>query len=941
MRKYTLPAIMVIVVFAFLFGGAIIGLYTDWLWFSDLGYGVVFMKPLLAEIGLGLAMGLLFFAIIYGNLWHARRIAPPPSPMGLEQQLIERLGSLARRGIGLVIFLGSVVVSFMVGLAAATHWQDYLLYSNATPFGALDPVFGKDIGFYVFKLPFIEYLYDWLFFTLVVATIASAAIHYAGEAIEVFGNRLQFAPRVKAHLGVLVAAMFFLKAFGYRLAMYDLLSAPGKLFDGPGYTDIHARMPAYWVLIVVAVIAGLLVLINIYRRGITLAATGLVGLVAVSILVGAVYPAAVEQFNVLPNEKDKQGIFISRAIAATQDAFGLSAIIAKPFAADSTLTPEQITANMPTIQNIRLWDKDHLQQAYNQIQTINQFYHFADVDVDRYRLTDPATGREQYRQVWLAAREMDQSRIPQGSQTWVNLHLQFTHGFGVAMSPVNVTDADGAPVFFIKDIPPVSTKGPVIDQPRTYFGELTTDYVFAKTNSAEIDYLGAQGQNATTVYSGSGGVPVGGLGRKFLWAIRFQDVNVLLNENLKAESRVLFNRDIDNRLKTALSFLQFDNDPYLVIADGKLYWMRDGYTTTDMYPYSAHQAFLGRSVNYVRNSVKVVVDAYTGRIDAYIIQKPTADPIIQTYAKIFPGVFKPISAMPASLRDHTRYPEDMFSLQAALYARWHYPKTDPNGFYNNSDLWQIPLKAQLTSGQSTNAGDMMDPYYMIMRLPGGEREEFILMTPYIRAGRQNMVAWVCAKCDQPDYGRLVLFQFSDQRNVYGPSQIVARANQVPTISQQLTLWNQPGSGSTVSSGNLLVIPIESSLLYVMPVYLSSESNQIPQIRQVIVALGDNIAMRPTLEQALSDVVGAPVSAGATLGAVPGTPAGVAPRKPAVPAAKPITPAAPSSDVNRLANQASDQYDKAVQAQRNGDWAEYGKQVKALKATLDQLKAAKK
>jgi len=941
MRKYTWPVVIAIVVILLLFGGAIVGLYTDWLWFSDLGYGVVFMKPLLAEIGLGLVMGVLFFAIIYGNLWYARRIAPPPSPMGLERQLIERLGNLARRGIGLVIFLGSIVVSFMVGLEAATHWQSYLLYSNAAKFHAVDPVFGKDIGFYVFKLPFIEYLYGWLFFVLVVATIASAAIHYADEAIELFGNRLQFAPKVKAHLGVLLAAMFFLKAFGYRLAMYDLLSAQGKLFDGPGYTEIQARMPAYWILIVVAVIAGLLVLINMYRRGIAFAAGGLVGLIAVSILVGAVYPAAVEQFSVLPNEKDKQSTYISRAIAATQDAFGLSAIVAKPFAADNTLTPEQIKANMPTIQNIRLWDKDHLQQAYNQIQTINQYYHFADVDVDRYWLTDRATGQKQYRQVWLAAREMDQGRLPQGAQTWVNQHLQFTHGFGVAMSPVNVTDAYGSPVFFIKDIPPVSTLGLTIDEPRTYFGELTTDYVFVKSNSPEIDYLKSQGQNATTSYQGNGGVPVGGLARKFLWAVRFQDVNVLLNENLKGGSRVLFNRDVDTRVKTALPFLKFDNDPYLVTVDGKLYWIRDGYTTTDMYPYSRHETFLDDTVNYVRNSVKVVVDAYTGRIDAYIIQKPSPDPIIETYAKIFPGVLKPISAMPASLRDHIRYPEDMFTLQTTLYARWHYSQTDPNAFYNNADLWQAPPKAELMGGQAAQAAEPMEPYYMIMRLPGGESEEFILMAPYIRAGRANMVAWMCAKCDQPDYGRLVLFQFSDQKNVYGPGQIVSKANQVPTISQQLTLWNQPGSGSTVGTGNLLVIPIESSLLYVMPVYLSSESNQIPQIKRVIVALGDNIAMEPTLAEALSDVVGAQVSAGTTLGAAPSAPTGAAPPKPNAPGVRPAPPTAPSADISGLINQASDQYDKAVEAQRNGDWAEYGRQVKALKATLDQLKAAKK
>lgn len=936
MRRNLGAVIIALIVLLIIFGGAIIGFYTDWLWFKDLGFSVIFIKTFLTKVGLGSLMGLLFFAIIYGNLWYARRIAPPSSPMGLERRLIEHLGSLARRGIGIAIFAGSVIVSFMVGLEAATHWEEWLLYSNASKFGINDPALGRDIGFYVFRLPFINYFYGWLFFALSVALIASAALHYADEAIEVFGNRLQFAPKVKAHLAVLVAALFFLKAWGYRLAMFALLNSQGNQFDGAGYTDAHARIPALWILLVVAIIAGIMVLVNVFRRGVGLALAGLVGLVGMSVLVGAVYPALVEQFSVQPNEKDKESLFISRAIGATQQAYGLTRVAVKPFAANGTLSPQQIDANRATIQNIRLWDKGHLQLVYNQKQTLQNYYHFQDVDVDRYWLTDPATGKSSYRQVWLAAREMNQSELPQGSQTWVNRHLQYTHGYGLVMSPVNEVNADGLPTYFVKDIPPVTTVELPLTQMSTYFGELTTDYVFVDTSAAEFNYPNAQ-QTAGSKYQGNGGVPVGNFLRRIAWAIRFQDVNLLLNENIRSSSRILFQRDVDFRLRQALPFIMFDSDPYLVTSNGKLYWVRDGYTTTNLYPYSKQVIVNDRSMNYIRNSVKAVVDAYTGKIDAYIMTSPLDDPIIKTYARVFPGVLKPISQMPDDLRSHIRYPEDLFRIQTELYARWHYPKNNPSAFYNNSDLWKIPAKALLTGSDSNSESTNMEPYYVIMKLPGETSEEFILMTPYVRAGkRENMVSWVCAKCDAPDYGTLVLFQFPEQINVNGPSQVVSLANQKPQISSQLTLWNQPGSGSSVGSGNMLVIPIESSLLYVMPVYLLSESSQIPEIKQVIVALGDNISMQPTLEQALSDVVGTSVGVAANTGAPSG--AAVAPSAPAPPGGKPAPSAAPSAELKQLITQASAQYNSALQAQKNGDWAEYGKQVKALKATLDQLKA---
>jgi len=919
MRKFFGPALLIIIALLILFGGTIVGLYTDWLWFDDLGYGVVFSTSLVTRLGIGIVFGLVFFAIIYGNLWYARRIAPPPSPTGIEQQLLERLGALARRGIGLLIFAGSVVVAALVGLEATTHYNEWLLFSNASRFGVVDPVFGHDIGYYVFKLPFLSYLYYWLFFALIASTIASVALHYADEAIETFGNRLQFAPRVKAHLAVLVAAMFFLKAWGYRLSMFDLLTKSGKQFDGAGYSAVHANVPALWIMTVIAAICGIIVLAGIWRRGVGNAVAAVVILLGASLLVGSVYPGLVQQFEVGPNELAKETPFIERAIKATQDAYGLTEVAARPFEADTTLTPDQIASNIPTIENIRLWDKVHLLDAYSQIQTIQQYYQFADVDIDRYWLADKPGAEKRYRQVWLAARELEQSALPQQSQTWVNKHLQYTHGYGFCMSPVNEVTTEGLPEFFVYDIPPKTTVDIPIDRMGVYFGERTDAYAFVKTSAKEFAYPSGK-TTVTTEYEADSGVGIGGFLRRALFALRFQDFNILLNDNIEPRSRILFGREIKERARKLLPFLQFDADPYLVTVDGNLYWMQDAYTLTNSYPYSAHTR-RGIEFNYIRNSVKTVTDAYTGKVTAYVVQKPLRDPIIETYMRIFPGILKPVERMPAQLREHIRYAEDFFRIQADVYSRYH--MTDPTMFYNNSDLWAIPNKAELTDTQAETA---MDPYYVIMKLPNGKSEEFILMTPYVRAGKANMVSWMCAKCDESDYGRLVLYQFPKDKNVFGPQQIASRARQDATISQQMTLWSQ--AGSKVGSGNLLVIPIESSLLYVMPVYLVSTSTGIPELKRVIVALGDKVSMGTTMQEALSSVVGESVAAAPNVSrrGVGATGSG----------SVSVAGARLDAEATRLVNQAVSQYDKSQDALRRGDWAAYGEYVRALKATLNQL-----
>lgn len=927
MRKYMGPIIIAVLALVLIFGGALVGFYTDWLWFSDLGYGKVFATMLLTKLELGLLFGFLFFAIIYGNLWYARKIAPPASPMGFEQQLIQRLGYLARRGIGVAIFIGSIIVSGMVGLEAATHWEEWLKYFHATSFGTLDPVFSKDIGYYVFKLPFLVYLYRWLFFALFAATVASIAIHYADEAIESFAGRIQVAPKAKAHVCVLIASMFFVAAWGYWLKMHNLVLNRGDLIDGATYTDIHARIPAYWILLAAAIIGGLLVLANSRRRGFPLIIIAVVGVIGLSLVVGAGYPAMMQWYSVKPNELEKETPYIKRAIAATRQAYGLTKVSSRAFAASPSLSAQDVEQNRTTIENIRLWDEKHLLPAYNQVQNLRQYYTFVDVDVDRYMLPKPGGGT-MYRQVWLSARELSTELLPEQSQTWVNEHIQYTHGYGYVMSPVNEVDPEGAPVYFVYNIPPKTLVDIPIHRMGNYFGELTNDYVFVNTKAKEFDYPAGK-TIKTTTYRGPGGIELGSFFRKLAFSVRFADVNMLLNDSIQPRSRIMYNRNMINRFKTLLPFLKYDQDPYLVTVGGDLYWMQDAYTSTDSYPYSQHLPDPSglSDFNYMRNSVKLVGNAYTGEVTAYVIQEPLEDPIIKTYQKIFPGVFKPLSKMPKDLRAHIRYPEDMFRVQTVVYQRYH--MTSPTVFYNNSDLWAIPTAAELVQGDAESQS--MEPYYTIMKLPNGDTEEFILMTPYISAGKKNMVSWMCAKSDGKNYGQMVVYQFPSEKNVFGPQQIAARARQDTVISQEITLWSQ--QGSNVGSGNLLVIPIESSLLYVMPVYLQSTDTPIPELKRVIVALGNKIVMEPTLAEALTRVVGAPVEPTQTIGA------GARPSQPGRPSgpAGPGVPTAPVSDeVKQLAQQANQQYNRAQEALRKGDWAAYGRETDALKETLSEL-----
>ncbi|MDO8684535.1 MAG: UPF0182 family protein [Armatimonadota bacterium] len=929
MRRYFWRILLAAILFALFFGGALVRLYTDWIWFTNLGFDSIFGRILATKAALFLLTTIVFFAIIYFNLRLARKIAPIPTERLIyADELRQRIGIYAQRGLGMVLVLGALVVAVIVGLGAISHWDEILRFIYAVPFGKpTDPIFHNDLGFYVFKLPVLRYIYSQAFLALALSLIGVTALYYLGQAIEFLANIPRFAPRVKTHIFTLIALLFLLRAWGYWLSRYGLLFKDSSLIPGPGYTDMHARLPALYILMAISIIGAILTWVNIPRRGIWLVTAGFVSLIGASILVGSIYPGTVQKFVVQPNELAKESRYISYGIKMTRSGYGLTDVERRTHVVTNTLTQQDVAANQATTQNVRLWDYSPLLRVYKQMQELQQYYEFSDVDIDRYTING------QYRQVMLSARELQQEGLPQQARTWVNNHLVYTHGYGLVMSPVNEVTDRGFPRYFIENVPVASNVDLEVKTPSVYFGELTDNYALVKTSVREFDYPEGQ-KNVYTRYSPDRGIRVGNYFTKLLFALRTGDVNMLITPNITSQSRLLFRRTVRSRMTALFPFLRFDNDPYLVLSDGRMCWVQDAYTTSNGMPYSQqirmqfNYTDWPSSINYIRNSVKITMDAKTGDVLAYISDK--RDPIIQVYERAFKGVFKSMSQMPADLRLHIRYPEDLFDAQTTIYNTYH--MTDPRVFYNKGDLWETP-EAQ-TSGSNLEEGEngLMEPYYVIMRLPGEKDEEFILLRPATRANRNNMVAWICAKCDKEDYGRLVLFEFQKGQLVYGPKQIEGKANQNPEISRQLTLWGQ--IGSKVTWGNLLVIPIEQSIMYVQPLYLEATAagTSIPEFLRVIVAVGDQIAMEEDLNTAMAAVTGAPA---------PGRPSAPRPQvqaPPVRPSARP-SPAAPpavTEDTVSLEQKAAGQFRRAQEAQRRGDWAAYGEELKRLEQTLNEL-----
>ncbi|MFB3818620.1 MAG: UPF0182 family protein [Candidatus Methylomirabilales bacterium] len=904
-RQLVLPILAVFVVLNL--AGRLLPLYTDWLWFQEVQLASVFTTILGTKLLVGLAAGLLLAAFVYLNVRVAMRSRGPDvlveleDPFGLPSRLV--IEPLFRR----LALPGALLLGLLGGIQAAGQWETLLRFLNAQPFNLPDPLFGRDVSFYAFRLPFYNTLYTWALVGVGLTFVAVAATYLLHRGIQVAERGPRVAPAARNHLLALGALLLAVKAAGYYLDTWSLVVSPGGIVFGAGYTDVNAKLPALRVLAVLALVAAAVCLWQIRRRGIRPVAWALGLLLAANIVGLVAYPTVLQRFRVAPNELVAERPYIERHIKYTQAAYGLDRIQEQDFPGDETLRAEDLRRNDATIKNVRLWDHRPLLASYGQLQEIRTYYRFTDVDNDRY------TVNGQLQQVMLSPRELSYRHLP--SRIWINERLTFTHGYGAVLGPVNRISPEGLPEFWIKDIPPVSS-GPIkITRPEIYYGELSNDYVFVHTKAQELDYPSGD-QNVYTRYAGEGGVPVGSFLRKLLLAARFGDVKMLLSDDITAESRIMYHRQVAERVQKGAPFLQFERDPYLVVRDdGRVVWLVDGYTVTDRFPYAEPVRGLG---NYIRNSVKAVVDAYHGTL-AYYVSEPD-DPVIKTYAAAFPGLFQPLSAMPADLKAHIRYPQHLFAVQARMFATYH--MRDPQVFYNKEDVWHIPRRA--VEGKEAE----MEPYYTIMRLPGEPREEFVLLTPFNPARRDNMIAWMAARSDGEHYGKITVYNFPKQKLIYGPRQIEARIDQDAFISQQLTLWRQ--SGSQVVRGSLLAIPIEQSLLYVQPLYLAADQSSLPELKRVIVGYGNQIAMEETLEASLAQIFsGRALPAVARAQAGTATPGAAAPGRPA--------PAADGS-VRGLADQAWQQYSRAQDLLRQGNFAAYGEELKRLEGTLKALRS---
>ena len=884
----------------------ITGPVVDLMWFREIGFETVFSTEIVAKSALFVIAAVLVFFFVSINtriategastspvLW---RVSPELPPLDIGR-------SLSKVAKPLAFFL-----AFVFGVSAVGAWMKMLQFANATPFGAVDPVFGREISYYVFVLPAVAAVLGFLRTLVMITLLFCLVLHLLRGRITLPPPRASLNSPADKHVAALLAAFLIITALqAWLVRLPELLYSTTGPLVGASYTDLHARVPAIHIIAVTALIGAALVIYGMLRRKIVwFTFLAFISYVAVSIVVGGLFPWAMQRFVVAPTELTRETPQLLSHIRATRAAWGLDKVESRALTGDASLNLANVNANSATVENVRLWDRDPLLQTFGQLQEIRTYYDFISVDDDRYMVN----GR--YRQVLLSPRELNSESLP--TRNFVNRHLTFTHGMGLTLGPVNEVTNEGLPVLFIKDLPPTSQVSLKVTRPQIYYGELTNEHVFLNTKQNEFDY--PSGDDVVySRYKGSGGVDVGSIVRRALFAMHFGELNILLSGDIQSGSRILYNREIAGRARKAMPFLTFDQDPYLILADnGELKWMLDGYTSTPRYPYAQR---LDNGVTYMRNSVKVVIDAYNGSVDAYIAD--AEDPIIRTYSKIFKGIFKPLSQMPADLRAHMRYPTDIFSIQSQLYATYHMDV--PETFYHREDQWAIPLSGD----QNSNERRFMR--HIVMKLPEEKQAEFIYMAPFTPRGKDNLASWMIARNDGENYGKLRVYRFPKQSLVYGPRQIMARIDQDTEISRELTLWDQ--RGSEVIRGELLVIPIEEALIYVQPVYLRAEGGRIPELKRVVVAYQNRVVMRETLEAGLATLFGGEVPR------VTDDSAAVA-AQPADTVSGRVTPAMPSSVNSDLIAQAQQRYNRAIAAQRAGDWAAYGREIQALGDILSRL-----
>ncbi|MFA5139135.1 MAG: UPF0182 family protein [Elusimicrobiota bacterium] len=816
-----------------LFFGRITDIYCDWLWFGEVGYRSVFLTLLKTKIAAGLAGGVVTFVVLYVNWLVAARVSGgaadrPSSPAEIlfREKASQRVGRIAP--------WACLAVAVLAGSAVSRQWNSLLLAFCGQPVGAADPLLGMDIAFFLFTLPVLKGLQAVCALLLFLGVLPALAVYIPARAVRFEGGLPRLDPGPSRHLHLLAALLLAVLACRSWLDRYGLLLGSEHVVFGATYADAKATLPALTLLAAACLAAAVFLVLIAVRRAPSRRETGAIAAgVFLVYAAGRVAPHLLQRLVVLPNEIAMERPYIERNIAMTREAFGLSGVEERLFPAESSLAPGDLPGHADTLDNIRIWDYRPLYETFGQLQEIRPYYRFAGVDSDRYWIS----GR--YRQVMLSARELDSLKL--SSRIWINENLTYTHGYGLVMGHVNDASPEGQPKLLIRDIPPVAAADLEVARPEIYFGELTHGWVVVNTQAKEFDYPRGD-ENAYCEYAGRGGIPLSSLLRRLALSMKVRSLKMLLSSDVSARSRVLLMRNILQRAAAIAPFIGFDNDPYLVLAGGRLVWILDGYTRSRSYPYSTPMG----GINYIRNSVKATVDAYDGAIRFYA--NDSGEPILRAYARAFPGLFRPIDEMPRELRAHLRVPRGLFDLQSQTFARYH--MADPQVFYNQEDLWAGPN--EVLSDKPVR----MESYYTIMRLPGEERAEYVLMTPFTPAGRDNLIAWMAARSDPPHSGELLVFRFPKDRLVYGPMQIEARMNQDRTISQQFTLWGQ--KDNRIIKGNMQVIPVGRSLVYVKPVYLQSQHGGIPELKSVVAAYGDSIAMEASLPAALWRAVSQPV-----------------------------------------------------------------------------------
>jgi uncharacterized protein len=917
----TLIIASLVLLFIFSLGG-IATFYTDWLWFEHLGYRDMFVTRLVVRWSVfGVAFAVAA-AILLGNWVLARKRAMrESSPIGPNL--------LGLPGVRWLVVLAGLLLTFLFASAAAAQWESILLFINAESFGRADPIFGQDVGFYIFQLPIFEFIQGWLLSVLLITLLGLIPIYAANNFADIQRGAWQPFRSVnfRRHIALVGGFLLLIWAGGYLLDMVKLVFSPRGVAFGASYVDLTAGIWALRLQLLFMLLTALGLFYNFFRPNLRLPAiTGALWLVS-TFVIGGLVPGLLQRYVVEPNELSLEAPYIDYNIEFTRAAYALDQIETRDFGPVTSLSPENILDNEDVLRNIRLWDYRPLRQTYQQLQALRPYYEFNDVDIDRYLID----GKQQ--QVMLSARELDKNRLP--APSWVNRNLEFTHGYGIIMNAVNEITPEGQPDFFIKDLPPESRVPIEVTQPEIYFGELTNDTVYVSSGREEFSYPSGD-ENIYTSYAGTGGVLLDSYLKRIAFSLRQSDPNVLLSTDITDTTRIQYRRQIQERVRELTPFLVLDVDPYIVIDEaGRLMWIQDAFTVSDNYPYSTPTRLTVQSnvaatnvpattrvVNYMRNPVKVVIDAYNGSV-TYYVSDPD-DPILRSYSRAFPGVFQPIEDMSEDLRRHVRYPVDYFSVQARQYLTYH--MTDTRVFYNKENLWQIPTEL------IQNTPREMEPYYVTMPLPGNpdRLQEYLLILPVTPANRNNMIAWMAARNDPDNYGELIVYELPRQELIFGPTQVQGRINQDTTISQQFSLWDQ--RGSQVIRGNLLVLPISQSFLYLQPIFLVSETNALPELKRIVTASNTNVAMDETLAGSL---VGLARSGG--LASTETEP--IPPPETGDTAGEPVpTPAPPAftGSVEDLIQLANAQFLAAQQAQRDGDWARYGQELDALQQTLDQL-----